>query len=388
MSYKINQPIRVRYKTIPLISGMTDLYLTPTNPAGIDQAAILMTEIGTTGIYQTTFTPNSTGNWQARAYSVIYPEQRDCKSFFVGTEYDLYPAQEDGHLLSLDTKIGEVQTTPTSNTVLGRLKDIWDKLVELFNPTNGTAKLKIWDGTNVAGVTSANRLKVEASLTNLNSSLPVHIKYEKSLSAINANEWQEILEYIVPTGYRLTINAFRCYSTTAAESARVYIETKAAEYICSTNTFTDLSSIVAPQFGSGLYAIVTTQIGSSQNDTFTITYTNELGVTNRTCTIVIPKSSLVGTSIEGNLEGNDIGIRDITNITHSATGQNGAIRIDLHYSIFNLLMTASGTMYQAQSTCGNPITFAAGTMIVMGILAGTKTSYVRFLSLSGTLDPL
>lgn len=30
---------------------------------------------------------------------------------------------------NLDTKLGEVQTTPTTNTLLGRLKDIWDRLL-------------------------------------------------------------------------------------------------------------------------------------------------------------------------------------------------------------------------------------------------------------------
>jgi hypothetical protein len=59
-------------------------------------------------------------------------------------------------------RVGEVQATPTSNTLLGRLKDIWDKLVELFNPTNGTAKIKLWDGTNQANITTDNKLKVEA----------------------------------------------------------------------------------------------------------------------------------------------------------------------------------------------------------------------------------
>ena len=35
----------------------------------------------------------------------------------------------DTSTASVDTKIGEVQVTPTSNTILGRLKDIWDRLL-------------------------------------------------------------------------------------------------------------------------------------------------------------------------------------------------------------------------------------------------------------------
>ena len=232
------------------------------------------------------------------------------------------------------------------------------------------------------------RLKVEATSAVSPLSLPVQVKYEKNLSAINANEWQEVVTYSVPEGYRFTVNSFRCYSATAGEKAKVYIETTAGTFNCATNAFTDGGIIAFPQFGSGLYLKVTTEIGSSVADTITITYTNEINQTGRTCTIVVPKSSLVGTSIEGILEGDDIGIRDITNITHSATGQAGAFKIDIYYSIFNLLMSASANMYQAQSISGNPVILPPGSEIVMAILAGTKTAYNRFLSLSGTLDPV
>jgi hypothetical protein len=61
-------------------------------------------------------------------------------------------------LASLDTKTGEVQATPTTNTILGRLKDLWDKLTSgirimgggtsnlLEVNTNGEAKI-IQEGT-------------------------------------------------------------------------------------------------------------------------------------------------------------------------------------------------------------------------------------------------
>ena len=52
-----------------------------------------------------------------------------------------------------NTKIGEVQTTPTANTVLGRLKDIYDKLVSGIGIT--LDKIKIWDGTNYGEIHNA-----------------------------------------------------------------------------------------------------------------------------------------------------------------------------------------------------------------------------------------
>lgn len=219
------------------------------------------------------------------------------------------------------------------------------------------------------------------------SAVPVHIQYNKAFVAINANEWQELTHYEVPTGYRLVVSSFRCHSQTAGESARVFVEKTGGTYDRPTSTFTDGDAFTAPQFGSGLYLKVTTAISASGaiNDTITITYTNEVGTTGRTCTILLPKSSPVGTSIEGVLEGTDIGVRDITNITAGET-YTGAFKIDIYYNLFYLLMTSSNVMYQAVSIDANPVALEAGTEIVLAVLAGTKTSYTRNLSLIGTLD--
>lgn len=54
---------------------------------------------------------------------------------------------------------GERQEIPTQYTLLSRLKDLFDKLHDLF--INGTALIKLWDGTNTAGITSTGRVKVD-----------------------------------------------------------------------------------------------------------------------------------------------------------------------------------------------------------------------------------
>jgi len=265
-----------------------------------------------------------------------------------------------------------ISNTGASTTTSLRLQTILSPIVEVL------PRALSYDG----------RLKVESTSAISPLSLPIQIRYDKTFSAVNANEWQEIGHYLVPIGYSFTANSLRCYSATAGEKARLYIETVGGTFNCATNTFIDASALVAPQFNSGIYALVTTQIGSAVNDIFTITYTNEKGDTGRTCTIEITKSSVVGTAIEGVLQGNDLGIRDITNITHSATGQAGAVKFDMYYSLFNLLMSSSSTMYQAQSISGNPIVLLPNTEIVLAVLAGTKTPYNRFLSITGTLDPV
>ena len=259
-----------------------------------------------------------------------------------------------------------------------------------------TQNVSIYPEGSSAPITSTNdgakerldvQVKGEVSILGGSSSLPIQVQYNKAFAAVNANEWHEIAAYTVPAGYRFTVLAFRCHSETAGEDSRIFVEKTGGTFVCSTNTFTDGSAFTAPQFGSGLYVKVTTQIGSGSDDVITITYTNELGTTGRTCTVTLTKSSLVGTSVEGVLQTGDLGVRDITNVTHSATGQAGAFKVDIYYNIFNLLMTSANIMYQAVSIAGNPVTVESGTELVLGILAGTKTSYARHLSLTGTLDP-
>jgi len=125
MQYKINVVIKVDYISVDNLTGITDLYLTPTNPSGVGQTPILFTAVGN-GLYTANFTPNALGWWTVRVTSSTYPDNISAKSYYVGTSDDPYPAQEDGKITSVDTKIGEVQTTPTVNTLLGRLKEIND----------------------------------------------------------------------------------------------------------------------------------------------------------------------------------------------------------------------------------------------------------------------
>jgi hypothetical protein len=193
MQYKINQTISVRYLAIDNEEGLTDLKLTPTNPSGVDQTPITFSEIGD-GLYTAAYTPNALGWWQVRVSSVLKPKNIYSKSYFVGMEYTTYPPQEDGKLTSIDTKVGEVQATPTQYSLLGRLKDLWDKLVELFNPTTGTAKIKLWDGTETANVTTDNKLETithgrgECSVVN-STDTPLGI------GATFTGTWEEVLDY-------------------------------------------------------------------------------------------------------------------------------------------------------------------------------------------------
>lgn len=542
MQYKINQIITVRYLAIDNETGLTDLKLTPTNPSGADQSTITFTEIGD-GLYTVSFTPDALGWWMVRVTSLTKPKNIYSKSYFVGTEYTTYPTQEDGKLTSIDTKLGEVQSSPTAYTLLGRLKDLWDKLNDLF--TNGLAKLKIWDGTTQVNITTDNKLQTithgRAKVSSLNSTstplgideifpgsweevldysmitiqvntevnsatnglciqwssdgvniddddtysvigssttgrtftfgvtaryfrivytngvilqptfrlqtllkpfnqkpsshrigdaidkendaelvkavltgksdgqfvnvsvtpegrlevalvptfanITTQIMHERPHSAINSGEWQEVLEYTVPMGYNLNAILFEAQSQFANEAARAVYKNIMGTFNCSTNTFTNGLSITLPRFATRLYVVVTSDIGSALNDTFTVTYTNAQGVTGRTAVITITKSSLAGTRLEVPLQAGDRGIIDITNVTHSATGQAGAIQLSGYIELIYLTLTSSNTQYQSVAiTLGGLVVFE-GETVYLQYLAGTKTTYTRRLNLLTALIP-
>lgn len=259
-----------------------------------------------------------------------------------------------------------------------------------------TRNVNIWDDSKSKSVTittdsAKERLDVDIGSTGTVTSipavpgLPTQVSYNKSESAVNSGEWQEFANYTVPSGYDYAVTSFRVSSEWATETARVAIEVDAGVFTCSTDSFADDSAFTAPQFGSGIIAHVTTQIGAGVDDTLTITYVNEIGTTGRTTTVVFTKSDPVGTTKEPVLQGDDLGVRDITNVTHSATSQAGVVALHIYYEIFNLLMTTSDTQYQAESIAGTTVIIPDGTTIIMAVLAGTAVTKTRHLSLFGTL---
>ena len=180
MQYKISAPIRIRYLELSKTSGITDLTLIVQPPSGGELSPITMTEVDGQGIYESSFTPTSVGWYWVRIKSTSYPLNIYSKSYYVGTTDDPNPAQEEGKLTSIDTKLGEVQASPIQYTLLDRLKSIYDKLNDVFS--NGLARIKIWNGTTEVGVTSTGRLKVDVSQTDYTA---------KSIS--------EIVDIIIPT---------------------------------------------------------------------------------------------------------------------------------------------------------------------------------------------
>ena len=309
--------------------------------------------------------------------------------------------------------IGELQSSPTQYTLLARLKDLWDKLHDLF--VNGLAKVKLWDGTYQANITSDGKLKVETySATGISNNtiikdgtggdflakvdsqgrlytyippsqnnITIQIMIDDIVTPIKALQWNELVSYTVPTNYDLNCIVFDAYDSVNNGKARAVIKRNAGSFNMSTGIFEDLNSFILPRFGTKLYACITSPVGTS-NDTITITYTNSLGVIGRKTTIVL-KSNNIGEKIEIPLQSGDSGILDITDVTQSLT-EAGVFTLEIVHSLFQNLLPTNGVLYQTIAPLSS-IVVPAGETVYLQYNPSNGASVVRRVSIVGALVP-
>lgn len=332
--YKLNEAIKVRFQALGGQTGITDLQLITTNPSGTNGSPITLTELSN-GLYEASWTPNVVGRWLIKITSVLYPENGASESYYIGDQNADY------------------------NVIIGATGN------QMAVNDDGALSVVVIGGTNKT---------------------PVQIKFEADTPAVNSNEWQDLVEYTVPNGYDYYIVKFEGYSEVAGESIRAIVKTIAGSYDSPTNTFTDDDNFITPKFASEMYLYVTSQIGNA-NDTVTITYTNQDGTTGRTATVGIPKGSLIGTALNIVLQTGDYGIMDITNITHTATGQAGAFTVYMTLDFFYLLLKTSSTQYRTGSLPIGCFILEEGASLSLQYFSKTKSTYIRRANLCGNLVP-
>jgi hypothetical protein len=255
------------------------------------------------------------------------------------------------------------------------MSNIHDVNIIGLDPLGNPKKVSVDSGGNLKLVTAVSP-----------SNLPVQVCFDAAHTAVNNSEWQHAATYIIPAGYNLHCILFGAKSPILNEAARICSEKNLGSFVGSTNVFTDGSLYTLPTFGAKIHAFVTTVIGNV-NDTITITYTNDKGIAGRTATVVIPRISKVGTSIEIPLQSNDLGVVDITNITHSQTGQAGNFEIHGFNEIFFLMLTAANTLYQTPALALGSVVLFSGETIHLQYLPNSGVSQMRRISLTGTLVP-
>ena len=215
----------------------------------------------------------------------------------------------------------------------------------------------------------------------------IQILHNQAYSAVNSDEWQEVLGYTIPMGYSFSPISFEGETQFAYEEARAATKIIMGTLNGPTDTFTDGSSWTLPTYATELFVHVKTAVGTSLNDTITITYTNGNNVAGRTAVVTVPKSSLAGTRLRVPLQAGDFSIIDITNVTHSATGQAGLFEFDSISELFHITMSSTNTQYSASSVSLGGLNVTEGSTIFLEFLSRTKTTYKRRISLVGTLVP-
>lgn len=233
-------------------------------------------------------------------------------------------------------------------------------------------------------VDASGKLKV-TQISTVN--VPVQILFDAATTAAVNGQWQEVATYTVPTNYNYNVTTFDAKSSTVAEGARAVQKTVMGTFVGSTNTFTDGNTLTLPRFATALWIYVTLAVGSGSNDTVTITYTNSAGVAGRTATLTITKSSIAGNRFNVPLQAGDTGIIDITNVTHSATGQAGNYTFEATFDLFFLTLTSANSSYYAPAVPIGSILVYQGESVHLWYLAGAATSQTRRVSLVGALVP-
>lgn len=260
-------------------------------------------------------------------------------------------------------------------------------MADLFGSSDVTIRSD--DGSQVVTVTadgSKQRLDVNAALTaNSPSALNVNINWEGTNAPYKADMWLPVATYTVPAGYDFYPFQVQYLAGNSSSYIRVGENLVMGSLNTNTNVFTDGSAYTAPRFASYLELRMTQTCNT--NMTITITYVNEIGTTGRTATIALagsgPGQSLNGYTYLITLQSGDVGVRDITNISTSATG-NGNFSI---YGVNNIVRdTADATTvgYTDLLELGTYIVRAGG-LVGLSVSSASTASVYRYLIVSGKL---
>jgi hypothetical protein len=219
------------------------------------------------------------------------------------------------------------------------------------------------------------------------NNVTINFNYNNATSTpINTNEWQDVIAYTVPANYDLSIIQLLSLSSQGGDQTRVAGKFAFGSYNTATNTFTDGSAQTAPAFSSELYCYVTTLIGGVGDDVITITYTNESGVTGHTATATVKKNSLVGTRVQTTLQAGDLGVTDVTAVTHTRTGQAGAFNIEGATNLVLQIEQTANAPYTNEYSV-NSLVVNSGQSVYVQYQSNAPGAKVRQILVTGTLVP-
>jgi len=258
-------------------------------------------------------------------------------------------------------------------------------IVESFGASGVVSSVVIRDRLNPsfeAEVDSQNRLKVSIAAS---TSYSIEVQWADQIGPPIKDMWQQIKSFTIPPGYNMESIRFNCSAANSTSWARSCIEHNLAMFDLDTDVFTDDATIPFPSFAPELALFVEADIGSTS--IITITYTNEANVTGRTATITVGNAFKVGHIYPIVLQGDDNGVRDITNIVSSVPLVGGNFHLHGYIQMFVENMTVSGQLY-TQFASREAILVPGGATVVMQYKSGQTASVDRTMQGLGTLVPI
>lgn len=199
--------------------------------------------------------------------------------------------------------------------------------------------------------------------------------YSQSVGAIVANQWKRALAYTIPVRYNGYLIRYTSFQAEAAYS-RICALTLMGSLNIITNVFTNGTDYTSPQWTSDLEVNVTQAIGSAANVVVTVGYTNERGISARTGTITIPKSSIIETRLSVVLQAGDVGVSSIQSVSVAPTSSSGAINLEGFVQLG--YHEDGGTNFMETIYAPGAIAFPAGTVLVIEYQGGTVSKSRRF----------
>lgn len=235
-----------------------------------------------------------------------------------------------------------------------------------------------------------NRLCVDAVIDTVNQepipitfsvpgggSLPkmVSLYYNQSVGAVRAGTYARALTYVVPVGFNGYVIRYSSYQAEAANS-RLVSEIGMGTLNIITNSYVAGASYIVPQWTGNPQFEITQAIGSAANVTITVEYTNAVGISARTGTCVIPKSSIIGGRWDLVLQAGDLGVRSVQNMSVAPTSTSGAVKL-LGFIQLGYHEDAGTAAYETLYAPG-ATTFPTGTVLGIEFQGGIVSKTRRF----------
>ena len=202
--------------------------------------------------------------------------------------------------------------------------------------------------------------------------------FSQTVGAVVASQWARALTYTVPVGFNGYLVRYTSFQAESA-SSRVISELLMGTLNLVTNAFVGSATsynYIAPQWSGIVQCEVTTAVGSVANVVVTVTYTNDLGVSARTGTFSVPKSSIIGTRIDLVLQAGDLGVRSIEDMSTAPTSSTGSIKV-LGFIELGYHEDAGTAAYETLYSPG-AVSFASGTIIGIEFNGGAVSKARRF----------